>query len=208
MKSTQKIPKNFKGLFIALILIAALPLSAQNTTEQQNPEQQNSYTGPIIDMHLHSYSSDDFWGPAPNPATGVSSPASVEEHVEQTLEIMQQYNVVLGAISGASENSAVKYHSSAPDKFFRGVELREPSEFMDEDTFRSSIQNEELDMLGEVGGQYFGYSPSEQEYYPYYRIAEEAGIPVGIHTGASFPATPYRCCPKFRLSLGNPQFLS
>ncbi|GHA34061.1 hypothetical protein GCM10007103_14540 [Salinimicrobium marinum] len=69
------------------------------------------------------------------------------------------------------------------------------------------IQNGSLDMLGEVGAQYLGYSSSDPAYYPFYRIAEEEGIPVGIHTGASFPGPPFRCCPKFRLRYGDPLLL-
>lgn len=202
METTFKLPKCLQKLFMALLLIAALPLLAQS-----NSNQQNAYTGPIIDMHLHSYTSADFWGPAPNPASGKLSAASAEEHLEATLKVMRQYNVVLGAVSGVSEQSGNEWHSKAPDMILRGIELREPTEFMDEETFRNNIQNGSLDMLGEVGAQYFGYSPSERGYYPYYKIAEEEGIPVGIHTGASFPGTPFRCCPKFRLALGNPMLL-
>ncbi len=202
METTIKLPKCLKKLFMALLLTATLPLLAQISGNQQN-----AYTGPIIDMHLHSYTSADFWGPAPNPASGKLSAASAEEHLEATLKVMRQYNVVLGAVSGVSEQSGNEWHSKAPDMILRGIELREPTEFMDEETFRNNIQNGSLDMLGEVGAQYFGYSPSEQGYYPYYKIAEEEGIPVGIHTGASFPGTPFRCCPKFRLSLGNPMLL-
>ncbi|GGD95135.1 amidohydrolase family protein [Planktosalinus lacus] len=187
---------------MAGLLIAVLPLLAQS-----NSNQQNAYTGPIIDMHLHSYTSADFWGPAPNPVTGKLSVASAEQHLEETLKMMRRYNVVLGAVSGVSEQSGNEWHSKAPGMFLRGIELREPAEFMDEEAFRSNIQNGTLDMLGEVGAQYFGYSPSEQGYYPYYKIAEEEGIPVGIHTGASFPGTPFRCCPNFRLALGNPMLL-
>jgi len=32
-------------------------------------------------------------------------------------------------------------------------------------------------------------------------------IPVSLHTGISFPNTPYECCPKFRTYLGNPQLM-
>tara|TARA_R110000850_G_scaffold277058_1_gene421794 strand:+ start:2653 stop:3651 length:999 start_codon:yes stop_codon:yes gene_type:complete len=202
METTLKLPKGLKKLFMVLLLMAALPLLAQS-----NSNQQNAYTGPIIDMHLHSYTSADFWGPAPHPVTGELSVATAEEHLEETLKIMRRYNVVLGAVSGVSEQSGNEWHSKAPGMFLRGIELREPSEFMDEAAFRNSIQNGTLGMLGEVAAQYFGYSPSEQGYYPYYKIAEEEGIPVGIHTGASFPGTPFVCCPKFRLALGNPMLL-
>ncbi|MFH1572512.1 MAG: amidohydrolase family protein [Acidobacteriota bacterium] len=40
---------------------------------------------------------------------------------------------------------------------------------------------------------------------PYYALAEETDIPVGIHTGLGPPGTPYDpCCPNFRVTLGNP----
>lgn len=207
MEASLKQLKYLKKILVGLVVMTVLPLSAQTNSVQQIPENQNIYTGPIIDMHLHSYTSADFWGPAPSPVTGKLSSASAEEHLEATLKIMRQYNVVLGAVSGVSEQTGNEWHSKAPDMILRGIELREPAEFMDEETFRSNIQNGTLDMLGEVGAQYFGYSPSEQGYYPYYKIAEEEGLPVGIHTGASFPGTPFRCCPKFRLALGNPMLL-
>lgn len=209
METSQQPGKSTIALyfFLSIGILFTLPIPAQNDkSEKEEAGSSVRYEGPIIDMHLHSYSTD-FWGPAPNPASGIMSPASTEEHLEATLKIMRQYNVVLGAVSGEFEESGNEWHSKAPDMIVRGIELREPAEFMDEETFRSNIQNGTLDMLGEVGAQYFGYSPSEQGYYPYYKIAEEEGIPVGIHTGASFPGTPFRCCPKFRLALGNPMLL-
>jgi predicted TIM-barrel fold metal-dependent hydrolase len=42
---------------------------------------------------------------------------------------------------------------------------------------------------------------------PYWALAEELDIPVGLHTGLAPPGTPYQCCPKFRNSLGNPALL-
>ena len=33
------------------------------------------------------------------------------------------------------------------------------------------------------------------------------GVPVGIHTGGAPPGTPYTCCPKLRLALGDPLLL-
>jgi uncharacterized protein len=50
-------------------------------------------------------------------------------------------------------------------------------------------------------------SPSDPAYAPYWAIAEELGIPVAIHTGASVPGMPYRGRPAFRLRYGNPLLL-
>lgn len=167
----------------------------------------SSYTGPIIDMHLHSYTAGDFWGPAPNPATGQPSVGSAQEHMERSIAIMRQYNVVLGAVSGDAKASVDAWYSLAPDLVLRGISMGDPAAFLDLETFRSLVEAGELEVLGEVGAQYAGFSPSDPAYAPYWAIAQEHGVPVGIHTGQSFPGTPYRCCPEFRLRLGDPLLL-
>ena len=58
-----------------------------------------------------------------------------------------------------------------------------------------------------MGAQYAGYSPSDPAFDPYWAIAEKHGVPVAIHTGGAPPRTPYTCCPKFRLRLGDPLLL-
>jgi predicted TIM-barrel fold metal-dependent hydrolase len=58
-----------------------------------------------------------------------------------------------------------------------------------------------------VTAQYAGLSPSDPALDPYFALAEELDVPVGIHTGTSFPGTPYRGHPRFRVALGNPLLL-
>lgn len=36
------------------------------------------YDGPIIDLHMHAYTGETFWGPAPHPVTGRSGPETAE----------------------------------------------------------------------------------------------------------------------------------
>jgi predicted TIM-barrel fold metal-dependent hydrolase len=69
------------------------------------------------------------------------------------------------------------------------------------------FQEKRLDALGEVTAQYAGYSPSDPAFDPYWAVAAKYGVPVGIHTGGAPPGTPYSCCPKFRLALGDPLLL-
>lgn len=61
--------------------------------------------------------------------------------------------------------------------------------------------------MGEITAQYAGLSPSDPSLEPYLALAEELDIPVGIHTGMSFPGTTYSGYPDFRLRLGNPLLL-
>ena len=72
---------------------------------------------------------------------------------------------------------------------------------------RSLFKSGRLSAIGEVTAQYEGLSPSDLALEPYFALAEELDIPVGIHTGTSFPGTPYQGHPRFRLALGNPLLL-
>lgn len=211
----------------ALFLIASAPtlaLAAQDETpaRQATPAREEapaedatesdqtpagSYAGPIIDMHLHGYVAEDFWGPAPSPVTGEPSVGTNEEHIERSLELMRRHNIVLGAVSGEAKEAADLWRERAPDRVLRAIILEDPNDFMSPESFREVVERGELDVLGEVGAQYAGYSPSDSAYAPYWEIAQAHGIPVAIHTGQSFPGTPYACCPSFRLRYGDPLLL-
>lgn len=189
-------------LFLSTCLLAALcpgPAGAQSSA---------AYEGPIIDMHLHAYTQESYWGPAPHPATGVPAPATAEEHRTSTLEIMDRHGVVLGAVSGDGLAAAEAWADRAPDRFLTGIEVHDPAADLDVDTFVDWVRDGRLEVFAEVGAQYGGYSPSDPAFEPYWSAAEDHGIPVGVHTGESFPGTPYdECCPDFRLRLGDPLLL-
>lgn len=50
-------------------------------------------------------------------------------------------------------------------------------------------------------------SASDDKYSPYWKIAEQYGVPVGIHTGEGPSGIVYRSTPKFRVKLGDPLLL-
>jgi hypothetical protein len=79
---------------------------------------------PIIDVHMHSESLANLkdWGP--NPVTGKRAPESVEEHIKQTLEAMDRYNIVLGIASGGPaklRGSGVRLIATAPTEETTGL---------------------------------------------------------------------------------------
>jgi predicted TIM-barrel fold metal-dependent hydrolase len=61
--------------------------------------------------------------------------------------------------------------------------------------------------MGEVGLQYLGMSPSDMSVDPYFALAEELDIPVGIHMGTGGSGRANITTPKFRGSMGNPLLL-
>src|SRR5688500_12402707 len=186
-----------KNLLIPLALIPAIA-SAQSLSP---------YRGPIIDVHLHAHTSESLAQPAPNPATGQMSPKTAEEHMTRSLAIMKERNVVLGIVSGSSVAAVEPWDAAAPDRIMKGIGVDDPSTFMKPQDLDRLFREKRLDVLGEVAAQYAGYSPSDPEFDAYWAVAAKHGVPVGIHTGGAPPRTPYTCCPKFRLKLGDPLLL-
>lgn len=66
------------------------------------------------------------------------------------------------------------------------------------------IQQKKINYLGEIINQYYGMSPSDTLLYPYFELAQQYGLPVGIHTGG---AGPDHGSPLFNMEMGNPRLL-
>ena len=162
---------------------------------------------PIIDVHLHSRSLAALKAQGPNPITGTKPPGSVEEHMKQTLAIMDQYNIVLGIVSGGSRDlraleGPTQFKKRAPDRIWAAPAFGKPVLGVEE--LRSLYKSGDLSAMGEITAQYEGLSPSDMSLEPYFALAESLDIPVGIHTGLSFPGITQMGFPEFRVSLGNP----
>ena len=183
-----------------LILFALLPslATAQST---------GAYRGPIIDVHLHAHTRESLAQPMPNPATGQMSPKTAEEHMTRSLAIMKERNVVLGIVSGSALADVEAWDAAAPDRILKGISVDDPTRFMAPQDLDRLFQEKKLDVLGEVAAQYEGYSPSDPAFDAYWAVAAKHRVPVGIHSGGAPPRTPYTCCPKFRLALGDPLLL-
>lgn len=187
-----------------LVVVLVLCFTISSAAGAQSPDR---YEGPIIDMHLHAYLAEGYPGSIPNPATGQLSPATVEEHRTLSLEMMRRHNIVLGAVSAESLEAVEAWRQLDPDRVLPALIMGDPTRFLEPTAFADLVREGRVAVLGEVIAQYEGYSPSDPAYGPYWAIAQENGIPVAIHTGASFPSTPFMGYPRFRLRLGDPLLL-
>ena len=184
-----------------LLIVCAL-LPAITIAQDTGP-----YRGPIIDVHLHAHTRESLAQPVPNPATGQMSPKTAEEHRMRSLAIMKERNVVLGIVSAAALAEVEAWEAAAPDRIMKGISVDDPTQFMAPQDLDRLFREKRLDVFGEVAAQYAGYSPSDPAFDAYWAVAARHGVPVGIHTGGAPPGTPYTCCPKFRLALGDPLLL-
>ncbi len=66
------------------------------------------------------------------------------------------------------------------------------------------IRNGKIDYFGEILNQYYGIAPADSSLFPYYRLAQQYNLPVGIHTGGAGPG---HGSPNFNMELGNPILL-
>lgn len=171
---------------VFLVLIALLPAKAQ----EKKP--------PIIDVHLHAYTERTYLS-VPN-EYGNLSPESLAKHKKATLDMMDKHNIVRAVVSqiGGFQNQEFEgnprfipgyYASNAPN---------------DTSAFIKLIEEGKLKVFGEVGAIYAGKTLSDPEFDPYLKICERYNIPVMVHTGGGEPEVTYRCCPNFRISLGDP----
>ncbi len=163
---------------------------------------------PIIDMHLHSFpAADSGEANMPNPVTGkLSSATSDVEIMQASFMEMRRYNIVKAVTSGPLE-VLFRWKSAEPNIIIGGLYFYEGTSLPDVEQLRQLFIEGQLEVLGELAVQYVGLSLSDSLFEPYLTIAEELDIPVGVHTGLGPPETPYNCCPKFRVTYGNPVLL-
>lgn len=187
-----------KTLFTAIgfrMVMVILP-----SVNQAFAQETNRYTGPIIDMHLHAYSDESFWDPFPNPATGKLSVKNASGHYRKSVALLNKHNVVLAVVDGETPAAIDPWAEQLGErKIIRGIR----NEDVDIATFKEWISDGEIEFWGEVGAPYEGYAPSDSLLRPYYAICEQFDIPVGIHTGGSFPGITQQN-QKFRLRYGDP----
>ena len=88
-----------------------------------------------------------------------------------------------------------------------------PSEFPYVTWLREEIRAGHVKALGELAPQYMGMSPGDPRFEPYWQLAEEYDVPVGIHMGAGPPGAAYDSSPApikypaFRMTAGDPLLL-
>ena len=191
---------------VALAVLLAVPVAGQRRP-------------PILDVHLHALPADA-QGPPPlamctplgtfrawDPATPyvplmrsfeqppcddpVWSPETDDELMRRTLAVMERRNVV-GVLSGSPERVA-DWMAAAPGRFMPGILFNpgNPRYAVSVDSLRALHAAGRLDVLGELTNQYAGVAPDDPLMEPYWALAEELDIPVGIHVGTGPPGAIY-----------------
>ena len=128
-----------------------------------------------------------------------------------TLETMDRYNITLGVVSGSPE-TVYAWKAKAPDRFlasvaFTGRPASDPTDLFPTPSLESLRREHAaglLQGLGEIMSPYEDLAFDGPELAPYFALAAELHLPVGVHTGLTFPDAVFTCCPRYRIERGRP----
>ena len=190
---------------VLMALIALLLLTACASPSAVVEPMVSGGRPPIIDMHMHAYRLSDGTAPPENPLTGRPSASRTTGDLrDASLAALARYNIAKAVISGPRETVA-QWREAAPDRVLVGAFVDEDNPLPGLAALRADIVAGRVHVLGELVLQHQGVAPNDPRLEPYYALAEELNIPVGIHTGIGPPGTPYLPgLQGFRVTLGNP----
>jgi uncharacterized protein len=197
------------------------------------PAAQNTTTTPppVIDVHVHALD-DSFPGSGPmcpNTAAFTASdpavkeapfgwvqeectpklyPSAKGEYLKDVVAEMERLNVT--AVVFGDPKSVQKWKDAAPKRVIPGTSFNaglQPGTRVPLEELRKDFTTDGFKVMGEIGLQYEGLSPSDPSVDAYFALAEELDVPVAIHMGTGGSGRANVAMPKFRGSMGNPLLL-
>ncbi len=209
------------GVFAAGTLVSQ-PAVAQNTSDKLPP---------VIDVHVHAMD-ESFPGGAMCPNTPrflASDPATKEapfgwdaqdgctpklypaakgQYIKDVVAEMERLNVT--AVVFGDPVSVKKWQDAAPGRVIPGTSFNEgmtPGKRVPLDQLRKDFTQDGFKVMGEIGLQYEGLSPSDPSVDQFFALAEELDIPIAIHMGTGGSGRANIGMRKFRGSMGDPLLL-
>jgi predicted TIM-barrel fold metal-dependent hydrolase len=215
-----------KSMLLATGLLAAVTtpvaLLAQNS---------DSDLPPVIDVHVHAMlesfpgggpmcpNTPEFLASDPDTKEAMSGwsnqadctpklyPSAKGEYLHDVVAEMKRLNVT--AVVYGDPASVKKFEEAAPGRVIPGTSFNgpKPGEMVSVEELRKLFTTGGFKVMGEIGLQYEGMSPSDPSVDKYFALAEELNIPVAIHMGTGGSGRANITSPKFRGSMGNPLLL-
>ena len=213
------------GLMLALacgLLAAARPASGQNDQNRRPP---------VIDIHVHTLGGFPGGTPmcpfppqflASDPRTQeaasgwskqdcalpLQASKSPDEYMKAVLAEWERLNVT--AVVMGDPASVRKWKAAAPARVIMGTSfMNSPTAgaYDPVEQLRTHFTTGGFRVMGEIGLQYQGVSPSDMSVDKYFALAEELDIPVAVHMGTGGSGRANVTMPRFRGSMGDPLLL-
>ena len=206
---------------VAVVSMVPVTTVAQNTS---------TAVPPVIDVHAHAMDDASWAAPmCPNTSKFTASdpgttegpigwvqeectpklyPAAKGQYMKEVLAEMERLNVT--AVVFGDPAGVQKWKDAAPARVIPGTSFgrgMQPGALVPLDELRGLFTKGGFRVMGEIGLQYQGLSPSDMSVDQYFALAEELDIPVAIHMGTGGSGRANITTPKFRASLGDPLLL-
>jgi len=182
----------------------------------------------IIDMHMHAEDVTSY-GPPPVPmcapyeewptrepdkpigayldrmfghpvcANRILSSATQDALQAESLAQLEKHNML--AVVNGEEGRVTQWAAAAKGRVIPAIGNIDPLPSI------AAHKAGHLQVLGEIVAQYDGIAPNDPVLEPYYALAEELDIPVGIHVGPGPPGAAYFAAPKYRVTLSHATLL-
>lgn len=185
---------------------------------------------PIIDVHVHAIgdipgimamcpNATHFLASDPNtkeapfgwsqePCSAPLQPTQKGAYMKEVLDEMARLNV--RAVVFGDPATVTQWKQTAPDRVIPGTSFAGATpdrKRLSEDELRRLFTSGGFKVMGEIGLQYEGLSPSDPSVDRYFALAESLDIPVAIHMGTGGSGRANIASPNFRGSMGDPLLL-
>jgi predicted TIM-barrel fold metal-dependent hydrolase len=208
-----------KVLSLGAAILFSLSSLAQTATKH----------APIFDVHVHAskinpnFANDmspwflsDMPGADPNEpmpkflnaegAIQLKAAKSDKEFQDELFKTMNRLNMTIVVSGDASVIRAWKKASPTPERIIPSIGFSN-DKGISVQAFEDSLKTGFYKVVGEIGLQYQGISPSDMSVDKYFEVAERLNVPVAIHMGTGGNGMANLTSPKYRASMGNPLLL-
>lgn len=213
----------WRFLFCTAVLLSCSAISFAQNTEAK--------PAPVIDVHVHAMDGnfpgaqpmcpntpqflasdpkekEERFGWAKNACTPALYPSAPGEYMKDVLAEMERLNVI--AVVMGDPKSVQKWKDAAPNRVIAGTGIDNQATADKRATLeelRKFFTTDGFKVMGEIGLQYQGISPSDLSVDKYFALAEELDVPVAIHMGTGGSGRASLTSPNFRGSKGDPLLL-
>jgi uncharacterized protein len=193
---------------VVSVAIASVALAFSLRGPAIEPPAASGQRLPIIDMHLHAPTLSDFGGGGPNcadprtveypgvdPKTPITldrvmtcakwlpAAASDEVLMKESLARLERYNI--WAVTSGKLERVEAWRAASPERIIPAINFRHRDRTPEE--LRRLVAEGRVAVFAEVDPQYGGLRVDDEMYEPYFALAEELDVPVGIHLGEGPP---------------------
>lgn len=132
----------------------------------------------------------------------LTAPTDAADLRDRGLVMLARFDML--ALAGGDAATVEDYRSHAPDRVLPAAGFGQTGDFPSIAALRKLHADGKLKALSEITAQYAGIAPDDPKLEPYFALAEELDIPVGIHLGPGPPGTAYFATPHYTAAAGDP----